>query len=243
MIQRLKSAGSVSLVSLIVANLLPLGGVLFAGWDVSLVVLLYWTENLIVGFYNVLRMATARIEHPAEHLGKLFMIPLFCVHYGGFCAVHGFFLLAFFDLGGGPQAVVPGGGAWFGPLVFLQLLVGVMAQLWASAPLGMLWSFLALVASHGVSFVQNHLLAGESERLSLKDLMGRPYGRIVVMHVAIIAGGFFVMALKSPLPLLVILIILKAGLDVKLHLRSHARAGRAKTATTSATEDTESTEG
>ena len=139
MVQRLKAGGYVSLVALITANLVPLGGVLFAGWDVSTIVLLYWTENLIVGFYNILRMATARVKNPAEHLGKFFMIPFFCVHYGGFCAVHGFFLLAFFKLGGGPgEAMSTGAPAW-GPLIFLYLLVGVIAQLIESSPPGMLW--------------------------------------------------------------------------------------------------------
>ena len=207
----LKSEDKVSCLALVAANLAPLIGVLFAGWDASLIVLLYWTENLIIGAYNILRMAVAKVEKPGRHLGKLFFIPFFCIHYGGFCGAHGIFLLFFFKLGD-PQAILHQGGG-VGPLVFLQILFAVVSQLWTSAPRAMLWSFASLVASHGISFVQNYLMRGEYARVSVKELMGRPYKRIVIMHVAIIAGGFFVMRLQSPL--------LKSGLDVHFHWRSH----------------------
>lgn len=46
----------------------------------------------------------------------------------------------------------------------------------------------------------------------------------VVMHVAILAGGFFVMALGSPTVFLVVLIILKTILDINLHNREHKKA-------------------
>ena len=44
--------------------------------------------------------------------------------------------------------------------------------------------------------------------------MMRPYKRIVLMHVAIIAGGVPIMMLGSPVPLLCILVFLKIGMDV-----------------------------
>ena len=52
--------------------------------------------------------------------------------------------------------------------------------------------------------------------------MRAPYGRIVVLHVAIILGGFAVMALGEPVALLVVLVLLKLALDIKLHLREHS---------------------
>ena len=66
------------------------------------------------------------------------------------------------------------------------------------------------------------LLGGELERLSVKQLMAAPYGRIVILHVTIIAGAFATMALGQPIFLLVILIALKIGVDVVMHLREHA---------------------
>ena len=51
--------------------------------------------------------------------------------------------------------------------------------------------------------------------------MQQLYKRIVLLHVAIIAGGFGVMALGSPLPLLVLIVIGKIALDIHLHRREH----------------------
>ncbi len=51
--------------------------------------------------------------------------------------------------------------------------------------------------------------------------MQQPYKRIVVMHLVIIAGGFAVIALGSPLPLLVLIVIGKIALDIHLHRREH----------------------
>jgi hypothetical protein len=51
--------------------------------------------------------------------------------------------------------------------------------------------------------------------------MAAPYKRIVVMHVAIIAGGFGVLALGEPTILLLVLVGLKTAMDVVLHRRSH----------------------
>ena len=211
---------SFSILALIAANLAPLFGVLFFGWDAAAIVLLYWIENLIIGAYNILRMIVVRVKSQSEQFKKLFIIPFFCVHFGGFCAVHGFFLLAFFKLGDDLNFFAPK-DPWLGPLVFVQLLVSVIAQLWESRPAGMEWPVLGLVVSHGISFVRNYLIGGEYLTLTIGKLMSRPYTRIVLLHVAIIAGGVPIMMLGSPVPLLCILVILKIGMDVWLHTKSH----------------------
>ena len=191
------------MVVLIVANLVPLIGAVAFDWDVASILLLYWSENVIIGFYTALKMAIAPMPVPPLHLAKLFMIPFFIVHFGGFCFGHLMFLLIF--LGGGHAE----------PSVerFRELL-----------PPGVLWPVLGLFVSHGVSFVHNHLLRGEYRRLPLPQLMIQPYGRIILLHVAIIAGGMPVMLLGSPTPLLVILVLFKIVMDVVLHVRSHRKA-------------------
>lgn len=214
---------NLSVAALTAANLVPLAGVLLYGWDAAVIVLLYWTENLVIGFYTVLKMALVRVDRPAHHLGKLLAIPFFCVHFGGFCAVHGLFLLAFFKVGGPMGSLFPQ-GTWLGPLVFLQLLASVIGRLWESGPPGMEWPVLGLLISHGISFVQNYLLGREYASLTPERVMVQPYGRIVLLHVTIIAGGVPVMLLGSPVPLLCILIGLKVVIDIGLHVRSHRAA-------------------
>ena len=119
---------SLSIQALTVANLVPLIGVVFLGWDAAAIVLLYWIENLIIGLFNVFRMILVKVESPSKQFQKLFMIPFFCVHFGGFCAVHGFFLLTFFKMGPDWDAFTPG-EPWLGPFIFLQLLLLLSLQL------------------------------------------------------------------------------------------------------------------
>jgi len=216
----IKEKDPLSYAALIGANLIPIAGTIFFRWDVSFIVLLYWLENLIVGFYNILKMATLKMTDKAGHLQKLFIIPFFCVHYGGFCAIHGVFLTAFFKIGTETLSFT-GSGDWWGPLIFLQLLFSVIAKLWASRPPEMIWAVLGLFISHGISFVENYLLGGEYKKKDLRKLMHLPYQRIVVMHIAILASGIFVMQLDSPLPLMIILISLKILFDLYLHKKSH----------------------
>ena len=51
------SVGAV--VALVAANAIPLAGVLWFGWNVWTILIVYWLENGIVGVYNVLKMLKA----------------------------------------------------------------------------------------------------------------------------------------------------------------------------------------
>jgi hypothetical protein len=53
--------------------------------------------------------------------------------------------------------------------------------------------------------------------------MMSPYARIIVLHVAILLGGFIVMALGSNVGALMILIVGKTILDLSLHLSQHTK--------------------
>jgi hypothetical protein len=94
LIEPLKNANvwkSPSVIVLVLANLIPLGGVLFFGWQVFPIMFLFWLENVVVGAFNVVKMILAR--GPGSHVGvKLFLVPFFTVHYGIFTLVHGVFV-------------------------------------------------------------------------------------------------------------------------------------------------------
>ncbi len=47
--RRVAGSSPVAVAALIVANLVPLAGVLLFGWDVMTILVLYWIENGIVG--------------------------------------------------------------------------------------------------------------------------------------------------------------------------------------------------
>lgn len=200
----------ISTAALVIANALPVVGVLFLRWKVFPLILLYWLENVVVGAFNVLRLAVANPKDPAGWLGKLFFIPFFCIHYGMFIFVHGVLLFAFFG-----RDVT---GDTF-PVPF-----GVPAAIRRT---GIEFAVLAIVVSHGVSFLTNYIRGGEYQRVSLQQLMHQPYNRVVVLHMAILGGGFAMMALGSPMYGLLLLIVLKTATDIAAH-----RAERKKLAGT-----------
>jgi Family of unknown function (DUF6498) len=49
-----------SAIVLLIANAIPIVGVLFFGWSLITILVLYWLENGIVGFWNVPKIALAR---------------------------------------------------------------------------------------------------------------------------------------------------------------------------------------
>ena len=217
---------NIPLIVLVAANLIPFWGVIFWEWDAFNVVLLYWSENIVVGFYNILKMAFVKVSHPAEHLGKLFMIPFFTIHYGGFCAVHGIFVFALFEKG---DSSFMNNTTWPCFFVFLQMLLNVIKHAFLTMSLEMRYAMGALFLSHGVSFVYNYLIKGEYAKIKPDKLMGSPYARIVIMHLAVLFGAFLTMALGSPVGILIILVGLKTSLDVIFHKRQHKKH-QAKTA-------------
>lgn len=196
-----------SVLALLAANLVPLAGVFLFDWEVFPLLLLFWFENVIIGFFNALKMLFAAPDQKFQWAAKLFIVPFFCFHYGMFTFVHGVFVMALF--GGGPRRAFPGAGTFFNEMLEQKLV----------------WAVLGLFVSHGISFAHNYLLGGEFRRAGLQSLMTQPYGRIVVLHVTILLGGFLMMALKSPALGLVLLVALKILLDLRAHLAERAKFG------------------
>jgi hypothetical protein len=55
-----RTTGSRSVAALLIANAIPLIGVLFFGWSLITILVIYWLENGIVGFWNVPRILLAQ---------------------------------------------------------------------------------------------------------------------------------------------------------------------------------------
>jgi hypothetical protein len=47
--------------------------------------------------------------------------------------------------------------------------------------------------------------------------MSQPYGRVVVLHLTVLFGGWIVLTIGSPLLALVLLVALKTAADVRAH--------------------------
>jgi hypothetical protein len=214
-------------IVLVLMNLIPLVGVLFFGWSGFNIVFLYWSENVVIGFFNVLKMLTVGImgdPRPVRQGGPdlatlpgrlvalavtLFSAAFFAFHYGFFTYIHGIFVVALCK-------VFPGLLAGQGP-------TGELFDLWLyvkeAFAAGLWLAFVALFFSHGFSFVMNFLYRGEYQKVSVLDLMIAPYGRIIVLHLAIIFGAFLGLLVGFPTGLVALLVVIKIGVDLALHLK------------------------
>jgi len=201
-----------SLAALVLANSVPFFGVLFLGWSAAAVILLYWSENLIIGFFTLLKMATNRHSGAGEKLlindkpldlrapmAKVFIAGFFMFHYGTFTVVHFVFILA---------------------IASSLMTAGVVETLLAVAV-----GFAALFASHGYSFLKNYIGNKENERISLSTLMVSPYQRVIVMHVFIFVGIFAV--LFGGAAAVFGLMAVKTVIDASSHLSEHNALGNA----------------
>ena len=212
---------------LILANLIPLAGVLLFQWDILAILLLYWAESVIIGYINVIKMLFCRTDNvlhgvlpqlagqpapeevsnsiPKMSVGesKYLLILFFILHYGMFCFGH-------------LTAVVE---------IFSDTSIGLtagstLAELWQTS----FWiAVVGIAGSHLYSFFMNYIGGEEFKRANLSLLMHRPYGRIITMHLAIVFGAGLVMLLGSPLPMLLILIAGKTVLDIRLHEKERGK--------------------
>jgi hypothetical protein len=192
------ASASSSALALVGANLIPLAGVLLLGWDLGAVMTLFWAENAVIGWYNLLKLGVV------ARWGILFVGPFFVGHYGGFMAGHFLFIYYLFVRGIGATGPEPGA---------LAALRHLFVPLWPA--------LLALLISHGVSFYTNFLRGKEYVGRTVAEQMAEPYKRVILLHVTIIFGGWVILLLKSPLPALALLVVLKTAMDLRAHRREH----------------------
>ncbi len=194
-----------TVIVLLLANLLPIYGVIFLKWEVFPIMFLFWTENVIIGVFNIFKMAVSNPASPGQWVAKLFMVPFFAIHCGIFTLVHGILIFVLFGGLALSDTDIPDlGAAW-------QIIKNY----------DLMWGFLSLLLSHGISFEVNYVRQAEYKQANLTSLMMQPYGRIVVLHLTIIFGGLLVAALGSPTAGLILLIVLKMVIDALAHLKLH----------------------
>lgn len=230
-LERAAHSSWLSVLLLIAVNAIPIVGVLYLGWDVFTLLILYWIESGVVGIINVAKMAGAEgVGRPSSitvrglattSTSRGCLIPFFILHYGIFWVVHGVFVLLL-PLFAGLGAMIsrPDGGPALGAS-------RISAE-------GILLATLALIASHAVSYYVNFIRGGEYRNVSPGSIMVAPYGRVFVLHLTIILGSFAIFALGQPIGLLLLLVLLKTALDLILHVVSHKRIREGSSAAGSA---------
>lgn len=196
-------------VAFLIVDVLPVFAVIALGWDATPLVFLYWLENLVIGLVTLLRILMAGARSSIAGMGgALFMAAFFTVHYGIFCFGHGQFIVA---LAGMEANDVPG---FLGPvgLVSYALTTG------AAMP----FFVLAILAVNLAGLARETLEPGGSPG-EIGDIMGAPYGRIVILHIGLFAGFAAMAALGQPMIGVLALILLRVVWGVFISVRSRLR--------------------
>ncbi len=191
---------NISVISLILVNLVPIIGVLFFNWSMFQIMILYWLESGIIGFFSILKIL---IKSRPITLG-IFLTVFFCFHFGIFMLVHLKFISAInsdFELSTNS--------------IFLII--------YSAIPL-----FISHLISFIHNFFGKKEYLGKKEYKIETDAMTymfEPYKRIFVMQFVIIFGAILMNLFNQPILGIVLLIILKTIVDIDAHLKSHNEKG------------------
>ncbi len=190
---------------ILLPNIIPLVGVLFFDWSAFTIILAYCLENIVIGFFHLLKIRIARFEpsvsiHPDAYkkifffpppvAGRLFLFLFFLFHYGFFCFFH-IEILSFL------ATMINT------PLVFTGTL---------------LLSLIPLFIEYGQSYVREQKTPAKPnlDKKQIIALLIDPYRRIVVTHL--ILGMSIVpvaIAAQTYPKIAIVLILLKIYFDQK----------------------------
>ena len=185
-----------SIWTLLAANGLSLAAAIYNDWSTVSLMLLYWSQSVIIGISNVFRILTLdrfstenfRINNRRVEptTGTKWQVAIFfALHYGFFHLVYMMFLLTGSK---GEPLLVPG--------------------FWAC--------MLAFAVNHIWSYHYNRELDRKGTP-NIGTLMFTPYLRIIPMHLTIIFGGLFAQSRVS----LILFGLLKTIADAGMHLVEH----------------------
>ena len=214
--------GFTAFVILVAANSIPVIGVIFFNWHPIVLLIIYWAESAIIGFFNLVMMFISGIIEKGQFspagagLAAIFC-PFFMFHYGIFMFVHGIFIAVMYII------ITTGSPAGSGEpgIEFFGVIRSFIPQEWTFR--GVMGSELsavtALFINHLVSFYMNFIRTKEYNNTTPPDYMVRPYKRIVIMHMTIILGFFtiFLSGLKGE-GVVIIWVTLKVLADLKMNL-------------------------
>jgi hypothetical protein len=202
------------LLWLLAGNVVPLGGIVFAGWKLHTILVVYWLESGVTGAIFTAKVlqctgnddaaalpsfpkvdggqpATSLVGRPNQGVARVFL-----KQYGSFWLGHGFFVLSY-------------------PVVFAVEFASPSTVVVASV---------GLVTSHLASYQRNFIGRQEYAHTGPVTLMIEPYRRVFVLHATVVLGAIAITVIGSPAGAVAIMIGLKTLFDLFGHWSEHNRA-------------------
>lgn len=187
-----------SALSLTASNLVTIGFALAQGWELSVLMWIYWSQSIIIGLSNFARILSLRefstqgfrinnrAVEPTEQTKRKTAF-FFLIHYGFFHLIYFAFLLTDSKLNRGQ-------------LVPVLLCVAMF------------------LVNHSYSFLHN-LKRDLARKPNIGTVMFFPYARIIPLHLTIIFGSM----LAKGTGRMVLFLVLKTFADLIMHGVEHAR--------------------
>lgn len=203
LLSRATRATRTTAAGLVLANLMPLLGIVALGWSPFSVVMVYVVETVIVGLYTWLRMLLAQKTPSGQRIA---LAMFFTMHYGLFVLVQ---------------------------TVFIVMALGVADLWSPDNQRELMIAGAGFVVSHGFSFVVHYLRGGEFREADARLELVRPYGRIFAQQFVAVFGFWIAMSFgEARIGPVVILVICKLMIDLGSHLHAHATGARDRRAST-----------
>ncbi len=214
-LSRLREPSSLMLIAV---NAVPIIGILLWRWDAFLLLMLYWMETAILGFWAIVIVAIS----PVKALGSLGasqsrigIVAFLLLHSGIFMGVH--FMILWELFAGGWASRIHGVGEFFkliviGQTLWLPLLVLFVLR-------GLVVSLTILEPKWIPGWQQQPVLVMPEDEGSFPlngPLVGF-YARIIIMQFVLILGGV-VAVLTGAGMALILLVIIKTAIDLGLFL-------------------------
>ncbi len=210
-----------SAITLLISNLVVIALALAEGWSLAMLMLVYWCQSMVIGFFNILKILTWKAPvatnpdsilkeirsegeqkpglNPLLLAGKVFLAGFFAVNYGAFHFGYLIFIL----------------GGFFATSPFSAPNAGAIDWLMVGATTAVFFG------NHLFSFIYNLKKDGASEK-NIMQIMFAPYARIIPMHLTIIFGTMLMIFFGNPTLATILFLSLKTAADMKMHADEHS---------------------
>lgn len=205
MIKEQKHAFDPTMLALLFSNLLTIVFAVWQGWGLFALILVYWCQSAIIGFFNFLRILSlknpiyqANFKEPPKPVstsGKISDALFFAFHYGFFHFGYLIFIISFWQ----GSAEIGNVASFFDDALTYLLLIAVY------------------FANHLYSYLKNKL----PEKTKINHLFAYPYLRILPMHLTIVLFGSVLMGFEKNTFILVFFMLLKTIADAGMHWAEH----------------------
>ncbi|NQU99267.1 MAG: hypothetical protein HQ538_00890 [Parcubacteria group bacterium] len=219
-----------SIIALIIANVYQLIGVLFYGWNMQEILLVYWLEVVIVALFFILKILTMvnqtpKVRKTLYNIGpaiaplgrptnRMLLVLVFITHFIAFFGLTTTILSEFFSA----------------PINYNTL--STIFSLHNKSNIQ--YAVLVLVISHLFSFIVNYLRKERNNKISFKQSLTLPYKRLGALGLAICMSGIISLILGSDSKMefgasvMMGIIVAKIIADVIIHIRERLDYGKNK---------------